>query len=128
MNTTATKTLNETITELLGNGLTEKVSIYVPSTVQANEEATILSITTAGHVSIELSRMFGGFTRHEATGGWVSDEHGLITESVTVISASTTKIDLQDNLKDVVKLAQWVKRIMSQEAVSVEVNGTLFFV
>lgn len=121
-------TLQERINTLLGTGLTEKVSIYVPSTTQASKEATALQVLMTDFVSEQMAKMFGGFTRHEAIGGWVSEVEGLISENVTVVSAMASKIDLHDNLEKVVLIAEYVKSEMSQEAVSVEVNGTLFFV
>lgn len=127
-NTTTNATLTESITQLLGTGLTETVAIYVPSTVQANQTALANSVLTVTNVSTELAKMFGGFTSYEATGGWVSEEHGLIQEGVTVVTAKATKYDLAENIEKIVQLAKDVKWSMSQEAVSVEINGVLYFI
>lgn len=103
----------------------EQVAIYVPSTVNATEQVD--SEEMVGYVISELTRMFGGTTTTKGRGSWLSDEHGVIVENVTIVRANTDMLKPAQAEK-VAELAMFVKSEMSQESVSIEYNGTLMFV
>lgn len=108
--------------------LNHKVAVYVPSTVNGNQPAPSETIDKwVRAAKIALASLFGGITSYRAEGGWISPEHGLIEESVTIVQAFTN----EDGLVHVAKLRQLAKDIaidMGQEAVSLEINGTLNFI
>ena len=113
--------------QMLSNGLTEKVAIYVPSTVNVNQ--TIDNSQYTSKVSIELSRLFGGATQTNAIGSWYSkDLNKLVTEEVTIVYSNCTKSDLDKHLLKVVDIASRLCNEMSQECISLEINGVLHFV
>lgn len=105
--------------------LKESVAIYVPSTVNATE--AVDSKSMVGYVVSELTRLFGGTTTTKGQGSWMSDEHGVILEDVTIVTACTEALT-EEKAQKVLALAQYVREAMSQEAVSLVVNGTLMFV
>lgn len=108
--------------------LQHKVAIIIPSTINASESANheiVLQWLQAA--KIKFARLFGGFTAHKACGGWVSQEHGLIEEKVTVVS-SFTDDDGLSFLDEVRDFAARMAEAMGQEAVSVEVDHRLEFV
>ena len=108
--------------------LTHKVAVYVPSTVQGNIPAPVATVERwVKESKTRLSRLFGGFTSYRAQGGWVSETQGLVEEDVTIVQAFTDESGLS-HVPAVKALAQEIARDMSQEAVSVEVDGTLYFV
>lgn len=108
--------------------LTHKIAIYIPSTVNGNQPAPADMIAKWLRASkIKLANLFGGFTSYSGQGGWYSSEHGLIEENVIIVQAFTDDEGLT-KLVDVNLLAKEIAADMSQEMVSVEVDGTLNFI
>ena len=113
--------------QLLSNGFTEKVAIYVPSTVNINE--AIDNSQYVSKIAIELSRLFGGATQTNAIGSWYSkDLNKLVTEDITIVYSNCTKSDLDKHLLKVVDIASQLCNEMSQECISLEINGVLHFI
>lgn len=106
--------------------LPQRVALYVPGT-QGPDTATD-NAAQVERIAAEFSRWFGGATAQESTGFWMSDTAGLVREAVTIVYANCTADQLRDNLPDVLTLAQQIKAEMQQEAVSVEINGTLYII
>lgn len=108
--------------------LQHRIAVFVPSTINANESASaevIAKWITAAKMT--FARLFGGFTAHNAVGGWVSPEHGLIEEQVTVVASFTD----EDGLGFVEKIKEFAAEMalaLNQEAVSVEFDNQLEFV
>lgn len=106
--------------------LPQRVALYVPGT-QGADTATD-NAAQVEHVAAEFSRMFGGATAQESNGFWMSNTAGLVRETVTIVYANCTADQLRERLPDVLTLAQQIKREMAQEAVSAEINGTLYII
>jgi len=108
--------------------LSHKIAIYIPSTINGNVPAPADQIAKWLRASkIKLAGLFGGFTTYNGQGGWHSPEHGLIEENVTIVQAFTDEEGLT-KLDKVIELAKEIASDMSQEMVSVEVDGTLNFI
>lgn len=103
-----------------------KVSVYVPSTCEVskecdNREQTLRTIR-------ELSEMFGGATATPAVGGWVCENGEVVTEQVQIVYSFCTSEQLQEHIGDVLGICERIKQEMSQEAVTLEINGQVKFV
>lgn len=103
-----------------------KVSIYVPSTVEVNKEVD--NKEQVKRVITELSQMFGGATATEAVGGWVCDNGETVLEKVTIVYSFCNSESLQKHFADVYQICERIKKDMSQEAVTLEINGQVKFV
>ena len=114
----------KTLTNLIKLG--SKVSVYVPATVDVNKEVD--NTEYVDKVASELAEFFGGSTYTPAVGCWMSDTEGLVRERTTVVYAYATEADLNTHIEDVINLCEWIKEEMKQEAVSLEVNGELYFI
>lgn len=106
--------------------LPQRVALYVPGT-QGTATATD-NAAQVERVARAFCGWFGGATAQESTGFWMSDTAGLVREAVTIVYAACTADQLRDRLPDVLTLAQQIKQDMAQEAVSVELNGTLYII
>lgn len=106
--------------------LPQRVALYVPGT-QGPATATD-NAAQVERVAREFCGWFGGATAQESTGFWMSDTAGLVRESVTIVFAACTADQLRERLPDVLNLAQQIKAEMQQEAVSAEINGTLYII
>lgn len=106
--------------------LPQRVALYVPGT-QGPATATD-NAAQVERVAAEFSRMFGGATAQESTGFWMSEAAGLVREKTTIVYAACTAEQLRDHLPDILTLAQQIKAEMQQEAISAEINGTLYII
>ena len=79
-------------------------------------------------VARDFCGWFGGATAQQSTGYWLSESAGLVREAVTIVYAACTAEQLREHLPDVLQLAQQIKAEMQQEAVSAEINGTLYII
>ncbi|HEY1598850.1 MAG TPA: hypothetical protein VGG64_04565 [Pirellulales bacterium] len=108
--------------------LQHKVAIIIPSTVNGNEPAPRQLVNRwIQAAKLKFGRLFGGFTCFDAEGGWVSEQHGLIEEAVTVVSSFTDGDGLRF-IDDVKEFAARMAEAMGQEAVSIELDHTLQFI
>jgi hypothetical protein len=104
------------------------VKIYVPSTVKGD-----IPITDAAHQKFvdqtltKLSGWFGGATAIPGEGAWVDNHKTLIKEKVTIVYAFAEKLD-KDSLNQVVDYAKKLKDDLAQSAISLEVDGKLYFI
>ena len=106
--------------------LPQRVALYVPSTTDTDKPTD--NAAQVERVASRFCEMFGGATAQESTGFWMSDTAGLVREAVTIVYAACTAAQLREHLPDVLQLAQQIKQDMAQEAVSVEINGTLYII
>lgn len=103
-----------------------EVAIFVPSTINVNE-----AIDNTQFVKTTLAKMsclFGGATAQSAFGGWVAEGGNLVTEKVTIVYANCTSEQLENNIAECVDYAKQLCKQMSQECISVRVNGKLGFI
>lgn len=108
--------------------LSHKISLYIPSTVNGNQPASQETIDKfVSMAKNKFANMFGGFTVVNAQGGYMSPEHGLIEESITIVYSFCSS-DQMANVPDIRQFAQLVAKGMQQECVSVEVDGSVEFV
>lgn len=106
--------------------LPQRVALYVPGT-QGPATATD-NAAQVERVARDFCGWFGGATAQQSTGYWLSESAGLVREAVTIVYAACTADQLRERLPDVLTLAQQIKTDMQQEAVSAEINGTLYII
>ncbi|MED1781754.1 DUF3574 domain-containing protein [Brevibacillus fortis] len=108
--------------------LSHVVKIYVPSTM--NGSTPVTDEVHAKYVDQSLtkfSNLFGGATAISGTGGWVDDNKKLIKEKVTIVYSFAEKLDNQA-LDEVVAYAKQLKKDMTQSAISLELDGKMYFI
>lgn len=105
--------------------LTGKVEIYVPATVNINEE--IDNTEYVDKVLSVLSDCFGGATSTQALGAWRSG-NVLIKERTTLVYAHCGESDLNKNIDKVIDLCEELKKKMTQEAIAMTINGEMYFI
>ncbi len=118
--------METTTKNVISYDMDNKVSIYVPSTVNVkqriNNNKQVLSIIK------QMSLLFGGATSYKCTGGWVTDTGDIVTEQVNIVYSFCDKKSLQNNLSKVINICQQIKKDMQQEAVTLEINGKATFI
>lgn len=120
----------EEINNIISNAaqitLPQRVALYVPSTTDTDKPTD--NAAQVERVARDFCGWFGGATAQESTGFWMSDTAGLVREAVTIVYAACTAAQLREHLPEVLQLAQQIKAEMQQEAVSAEINGTLYII
>lgn len=106
--------------------LQSKVSIYVPSTINVNEQTD--NTEQVRQIIGELSDYFGGATASKAVGGWRCADGQIVVEDVTIVYAFCTDEQLQEHIHDILAICERLKREMSQEAITLEINGQVKFI
>ena len=118
--------MKTTTTNAISYDMENKVSIYVPSTVNVNQRINnkkqVLSLIK------QMSLLFGGATSYKCTGGWVADNGEIVTERVNIVYSFCDKKSLHNNLANVINICQQIKKDMQQEAVTLEINGKAAFI
>src|SRR5574344_20665 len=103
-----------------------KVSIYVPSTTDANcADEENLQQRFVELCMKKFSEWFGGATATDALGGWMSNNKGLILERVRIVYAFCRKEDFAENLVEMMQICEQIKSEMRQESVTLEYNGQI---
>lgn len=106
--------------------LDSKIAVYVPST--QNVSSACDNSMMVKKVLSQMCTLFGGASSNDVMGGWISDDKGLIIEKVTIVYSYCTKQQAEENLAQVYKICQMVKKEMAQECVTLEYNNQVAFV
>ena len=110
----------------LTDGLNNRIAVYCPSQDRDGQ-----SIPNAQELVTEvlscLSELFGGATATPSQGAWINDRGALILEDITIVYAFAAELG-SAVIEKVEALCEKIKTDGRQEAVSLEVNGELFFV
>lgn len=105
--------------------LDEVIKIYVPSTYNVDQP---IDNTPYVNQSLEtFSKMFGGATAVDGTGAWVSEDDQLVKEKVTIVYSFAEDLD-KKSINAVVAYAKSLKEDMKQSAISLEVDGKMYFI
>lgn len=106
--------------------LDNKISIYVPSTYNVNNE--INNRIYVIYVMKELSNIFGGATEIQANGCYLSNNGELIEEKINIIYSYCSKEQLEENMNKIIAICELLKNDMQQECISLEINNKLTFI
>lgn len=113
-------------TQIKGIKLASRIAIYIPGTDGVSEKSdNTVWIERAASL---LSELFGGATATEAAGYWMSEAVGLVKEATTLIYSYCQSELLDVGMEKVVEFATRMKSELKQEAVSLEVDGSLYLI
>ena len=106
--------------------LDHRIALYVPGTNGVSEAAD--NAETVAAVAGMLSELFGGASAQAVRGYWKSAAGDLVEEKTVVVYANCTGEQLKKSGAAIVAAAEEIKRDLRQEAVSVEIDGTLYLI
>ncbi len=105
---------------------THEIGVYIPTTVDVDR-----SIDTIPYVEQTLAflgELFGGATSSQAQGIWNSDEAGLVSETIHIVRAYTTRAHMNRHLDQVLAYLEGLKAELKQEAMALEMDQRLILV
>jgi hypothetical protein len=106
----------------------ESISVYIPSTYGVNGRADKYEVNAAIEEAVELmSELFGGATVTKGIGAWTSDTAGVISESVYIVTSAAFELADMD-VDRMIDFAEEIRDRFEQEAVTLEVNGAMYFI
>lgn len=106
--------------------LESNVKIYIPGTIEINIASD--NSKFVDNTLKLLSSYFGGSTSYAAIGCWNSVNSGLIKEKITVCESYCKEIDLKKHIEAIIQYCEDLKKELTQEVISLEVNNKLYFV
>ncbi len=103
-----------------------EIKVYVPSTTldQPISESDFKS--RIDETQEKLSELFGGFTTVDASGGYLSQQDGVISEPVIVVSSWATVGDYQSKMGDLERFLKQKKDDWGQEVIGFEFENDFF--
>jgi HAD superfamily hydrolase (TIGR01662 family) len=103
-----------------------QIKIYVPSTVIDTPISQEKHESRVKNTQRFLSSLFGGYTSAEVTGGYYSNDDGLISEPVVVVSSWATPENYQQHKGKIERFIKTKQKEWGQEAIGFEFEDDFF--
>jgi len=103
-----------------------QIKIYVPSTVIDTPISQEKHESRVKNTQRFLSSLFGGYTSAEVTGGYYSNDDGLISEPVVVVSSWATPDNYQQQKGKIERFIKTKQKEWGQEAIGFEFEDDFF--
>ena len=103
-----------------------KFAVYVPSTINVNE--SVDNSKYLNYVLKELSILFGGATSTPARGAWVTESGETVIEKIDIVYSYCTSEQANSHFNKVIEICEYLKKELSQEAITLEYNGQVKFI
>ena len=103
-----------------------EIKVYVPSTTLDQPISDRDFKSRIEETQEKLSELFGGFTTVDASGGYLSQQDGVISEPIIVVSSWATVEDYQSRLDDLERFLKQKKDDWGQEVIGFEFENDFF--
>lgn len=130
----ATKYDNGTYSNIPGdnfihtNSQNNQISIFIPSTKNINQKVNNKKYIEHSLNYLERFYSIAQINYYNTKGSWYSeDKKQVIEENITIITVNKEELTEVD-INIFITLANWIKREMSQEGVSISINSALAIV
>ena len=101
------------------------ISLFVPSTVNVNQQVNNSYYVKYCYNKLQLLYNNNNITYYDTTGSWWSnDKNDTVKEDITIITVDMETIT-ENDIYNFIQLANWIKKEMSQEGVSIAINAAL---
>lgn len=104
------------------------ISLFIPSTVEINKYINNKYYVNYCYNKIKSLYNDKNIKYYDTNGSWYSEDlNQIIIEDITIITLETDKLTEKD-IKIFIQLANWIKKEMQQEGVSIAINTALAIV
>jgi len=104
------------------------ISLFIPSTVNIDKHINNRYYVNYCYNKIESLYNNNNIRYYDTVGSWWSnDKNDIVKEDITIITVDAETIT-EDDIYNFIQLANWIKKEMSQEGVSIAINTALAIV
>ena len=105
-----------------------KISIYVPSTIDVNKVNSNFENLTQNTID-KLKKNFNtDVQRYNTQGAWKSEDGNIVYEDINILTIDTTEENFENTLNYFISLAKQFKKDLSQEGISIGINEGLLII
>ena len=101
------------------------ISLFVPSTIDVNKHVNNTYYVNYCYNKIESLYSNNNIKYYDTIGSWFSDDlQKVVIENITIITLKLNTVTEAD-IYNFIQLANWIKKEMQQEGVSIAINAAL---
>lgn len=105
-----------------------KISIYVPSTIDVNKVNSNFENLTQNTID-KLKKDFNtDVQRYNTQGAWKSEDGNIVYEDINILTIDATEENFENTLNYFISLAKQFKKDLSQEGISIGINKGLLII
>ena len=121
-------TTNHTESSEINVQKNNKISIYVPSTIDVNKVNLNFENLTQNTID-KLKKDFNtDVQRYNTQGAWKSEDGNIVYENINILTIDTTEENFENTLNYFISLAKQFKKDLSQEGISIGINNGLLII
>lgn len=105
-----------------------KISIYVPSTIDVNKVNSNFENLTQNTID-KLKKDFNtDVQRYNTQGAWKTEDGNIVYEDINILTIDATEENFENTLNYFISLAKQFKKDLSQEGISIGINNGLLII
>ena len=105
-----------------------KISIYVPSTIDVNKVNSNFENLTKDTIKKLQENFNKNVQRYNTQGAWKSENGEIVYEDINILTIEETEENFEGTLRYFIQLANQFKKDLSQEGISIGINEGLLII
>ena len=105
-----------------------KISIYVPSTIDVNKVNGNFENLTKDTIKKLQENFNKNVQRYNTQGAWKSEDGNIVYEDINILTIEETEENFENTLNYFISLANQFKKDLSQEGISIGINEGLLII
>jgi hypothetical protein len=105
-----------------------KISIYVPSTINVNKVNPDFENLTQDTIKKLQENFNTDVQRYNTQGAWKAEDGEIVYENINILTIGTTEENFESTLNYFISLAEQFKKDLSQEGISIGINNGLLII
>ena len=105
-----------------------KISIYVPSTIDVNKVNSNFENLTQNTIDKHKKDFNTDVQRYNTQGAWKSEDGNIVYENINILTIEEIEENFENTLNYFISLANQFKKDLSQEGISIGINEGLLII
>ena len=105
-----------------------KISIYVPSTIDVNKVNENFENLTKDTIKKLQENFNKNIQRYNTQGAWKSEDGNIVYEDINILTIEEIEENFENTLNYFISLANQFKKDLSQEGISIGINEGLLII
>ena len=115
---------NYNVSDIIEVQKNNKLSIYVPSTIDVDKINNDLDNT----IKSVKERINQSTEEYKTQGAWKCENGSIVYEDITILTINSTMENFKSQLDKFIKLAEELKKELTQEGISIGINDGLMII